>query len=92
MTTTSNSNPTRSEPLALAGFVLGIVSLVAWLVPLVGAPVSIVGAVLSGVGRGRARRSGARNGTQATVGFVLSLIGLVLTIASAAFGAYLATA
>lgn len=89
-TTTPNQQSTRSEPLALAGFVLGIVSLLAWLIPVLGAPVAIVGLVLSVLGRNRVRRHGARNGTQATVGIVLSTIGLVLSVGNAIVGIVLA--
>lgn len=94
MTTTPHTTGTsnRTEPLALAGFVLGLVSLLAWLIPLIGVPISIVGLVLSALGRGKVRRTGARNGTQAAVGIVLSAIGLVLAIGNAALGAYLAMA
>jgi hypothetical protein len=89
-TVTPETASTRTEPLALAGFVLGIVSLLAWLIPLVGAPVAVVGLVLSAVGRSKVARTGARNGTQAAVGIVLSVVGLVLSIGNAALGAYLA--
>jgi hypothetical protein len=93
MTTPSAARPstTRTEPLALAGFILGIVSLLAWLLPLVGIPVAVVGLVLSALGRSRVNRSGAPNGRQATVGLVLSCVGLVLALGNAALGAYLAT-
>ena len=80
----------QADAELIAGFVLGIVSLLAWLIPLVGAPVAVVGLVLSAVGRSKVARTGARNGTQAAVGIVLSVVGLVLSIGNAALGAYLA--
>lgn len=71
--TPSQLEPGRGQ--AVAGLVLGIIGLLAWLVPLLGVPVSIVGIVLSALGR----RSVSRR-TMATVGLVLSIISLVLTI------------
>lgn len=72
-----------SSGKAVASLVLGIVGLLAWLLPIIGLPVTIIGLVL-GIG---ARRS--PNSKMATAGIIMSLIGLVLTIANAAWGAYL---
>jgi hypothetical protein len=69
---------------ALAGMILGIISLVFWCIPLLGAPVAIVGLVLSNKGLKSSSRS------QAIAGFVTSIIGLVLTIINASIGAYMA--
>lgn len=92
MTTTSRrTSPPRSDPVALAGFALGITGLVAWLVPLLGAVVGVVGLVLSLLGRTRVRRSGARNGAHPAVGLVLSVLTLVLSTGNAALGAHLAS-
>jgi hypothetical protein len=69
---------TPAEPgkgLAVAGLVLGIISLVFCFVPYIGFPVSIVGIFLAAFGR----RSITRR-TMATVGLVLSIIGLVLAV------------
>ena len=71
--TLSQLEPGRGQ--AVAGLVLGIIGLLAWLIPLLGLPVSIVGIVLSALGR----RSVSRR-TMATIGLVLSIISLVLTI------------
>lgn len=56
--------------------ILGIIGLIAWFIPLFGAPVSIIGLVL-----------GVRKNY--TTGIVLNVIGLVLTVANAAIGAYM---
>lgn len=56
--------------------VLGILSLILWLLPILGAPISIVGLIL-----------GIRS--KYNVGIVLNVIGLCLTIANAAIGAYM---
>ena len=42
------TNP-KAESRALVGFVLGLVSIIAWLLPLIGYPVTIVGIVFSGL-------------------------------------------
>lgn len=78
--------PQQGGGLAIAALVLGIISLIAWLLPICGFPVAIVGLILGFIGR----RSPARRG-MATAGIVLNIIGLVLTIGSAAFGVYIAT-
>ncbi len=65
----------RGRGQAVAGLVLGIISLVAWLIPLIGAPVSIVGIILAALGR----RSLSRR-TMAGWGLALSILGLLLTI------------
>ena len=76
--------PEQGRGKAVAGLVLGIISMIAWLLPIVGLPISIVGIVLAAQGR----RSVSRR-TLATVGLVLSIIALVLTLINAALGAYL---
>ena len=61
---------------ALTGFILGIVSLVAWLLPIIGIPVAIVGLVFSIKG-------------SKTSGIVMNIIGLVLAAINSALGAVL---
>jgi len=58
---------------ATASFVLGIIGIVFWLVPIFAYPLNIVGLVL-GV---RAKKISITN--KGTAGFVLSLVGLILT-------------
>jgi hypothetical protein len=64
--------------------VVGIISMFTWLLPIVGIPVGGVGLFL-GI---RSRNRGG--GTLATIGLVLSAIGLLLAFINAAIGAYMA--
>jgi predicted Zn finger-like uncharacterized protein len=68
---------------ALAALILGCVSLVAWCLPILGLPVSITGLVLGIKG------IGSRSHGLAVAGVVLCVIGLMLSTANAAVGAYL---
>lgn len=68
----------QSEPgsgLAIAGFILGIISVVSFFIFYISIPVAIVGIVLSALGR----RSISRR-TLAIWGVVLSIIGLLLAV------------
>ncbi len=78
------SSPRPGSGLAIAGFVIGLAELVGWCLPLVGLPLGITGLVLSCKGLGSANRG------LAIAGIALNSIGLLLTLANAAFGAYLA--
>ena len=64
---------------------LGIIGMFAWLIPLFGLPISVVGIIMAALGR----RSVSRR-KMATIGLVLSIIALILTLLSAAFGVYIA--
>ena len=78
--------PTKSPDrggLAIGALVLGIGSLCAWFVPLCGFPVSVVGIVLGALSLGSSRRG------MAIAGLILAGIGLMLSLANAAFGAYM---
>jgi hypothetical protein len=68
---------------AIASLCLGLFGLIAWFLPIIGLPVTITGLVL-----GIKSLNGPRNG-MATTGIVLCIIGLVLSTANAAIGAYL---
>lgn len=68
---------------AIAGFVLGVFSLLAWLLPIIGLPVSIAGLVFGIKG------TRTESKVVAIIGIVLSVLGLVLSIVNAAIGAYL---
>jgi hypothetical protein len=79
----------QNEPgrgLALAGMILGIISIVAWIIPLTGYPVAIVGIILSALGR----RSVSRKG-MALAGLILSIIALALTLCNSVLGVLLAS-
>ena len=69
---------------ATIGLVCGLVSVVGWLLPILGLQLTIFGIVKSGNGLG------SLNGGRAVAGLVLSIIFLLLTIANAAVGAYMA--
>lgn len=73
--------PDSKSGLAIAGLVLGIISMVAWLLPICGFPISIVGIVLSGLGMGSTTRK-----TMATIGLVLSIVALALALGNSVLG------
>lgn len=75
----------KGRGLALAGMILGIISMITWLLPILGYPTAIVGLILSIIGR----RSVSRKG-MAITGIILSSIALVLTLCNSALGVYLA--
>lgn len=75
---------TREDNFAIAGFIVGIVSLCAWFLPCIGFPVTITGLVLSIMGL-----KSKKNKTFAIVGVVLCGLGLLASIINAAAGAYL---
>ena len=68
---------------AKAGFILGLVGILAWLLPIVGLPVTLCGIVFSAMGLSSSARGKAR------AGLILSVIFLVLTILNAIAGAAL---
>ena len=68
---------------AVASLCLGLFGLIAWFLPIIGLPTTITGLVL-----GIKSLHGPRRG-MATAGIVLCIIGLVASVANAAFGAYL---
>lgn len=67
---------------ANTGFILGLISIIAWFIPLFGYPVTICGIVNST--KGLKANEGK---TKATVGLVLSIIFLVLTLINSILGA-----
>jgi predicted Zn finger-like uncharacterized protein len=64
--------------------VLGLLGLVGWCLPIVGLPITIAGLTF-GVKSVNSSNRGA-----ATIGIVLNVIGLILTLINGALGAYLA--
>ena len=77
--------PVEKNGAAVAGLVIGIISMVAWLLPIVGVPLSIVGLILASRGRRL-----FTNRTMATAGLVLCIIALVLALINSAAGAMMA--
>lgn len=72
----------EADKKALTGFILGLVSIIAWLIPLAGYPVSICGIVFSSKGL----KSKINKG-KATAGLILSIIFLVFTFFNSLVGA-----
>lgn len=68
---------------AVASLTLGIVSMFAWFCPMIGLPVSILGIVFGSISRKK------RPGAMALAGIILSIIGLMLSLVNAIWGAYL---
>jgi len=79
---TAPQNPADWQ--AIVGISLGGVGMIAWFLPVCGFPVTIAALVFSLLGM----KSPARK-TLAIIGVALAGVGLVLTVISAAFGAYL---
>ncbi|MDD3481219.1 MAG: hypothetical protein PHW75_03310 [Patescibacteria group bacterium] len=74
-----------NDPLdkkAKTGFILGLVSIIAWLLPLVGYPVTITGIVFSALGLKAKNKKGL-----AIAGLVLSILFLVVTLINSIAGA-----
>lgn len=67
---------------ANTGFILGIVSIVAWFIPLFGYPVTICGIIFSSKGLASKNSHG-----KAIAGLVLSIIFLVITLINSIAGA-----
>jgi len=67
---------------ATAGFVLGLVGVLAWILPIFGLPINVTGLVLSAQSLSYSKRG------LAVAGLTLSIIGTVLTIINASIGAY----
>ena len=77
--------PVQKNGAAVAGLVLGIISMVAWLLPIAGIPLSIVGLVQSNRGMRLLPQRG-----MAIAGLVLCIIALALASINAIAGALLA--
>jgi hypothetical protein len=69
---------------ANVGFILGLVSIIAWFIPLFGYPVTIIGIVFSAMGMD------SKNKGKAIAGLVLSIIFLVITLINSIAGAVIA--
>ena len=71
---------------AMTGFVLGLISIIAWIIPLIGYPITILGIIFSALGLN------SKNKGKAIAGLILSIIFLILTFINSALGAILTTA
>ena len=80
---TAASLPRKGGKVAVASFILGLAGMAVWGFPVLGLPVTLIGLIFGIQGlRGRRKKL-------ATVGLVLSIIGLTATIVNSAIGAYL---
>lgn len=74
----------------VTGFVLGIISCLAWFLPIVGFPVSIIGLIFS-VRENKKPRPINSKFTQAEVSMILNTAGLIITIVNSFIGALIGT-
>ena len=74
------TSPDKGMGFAIAGLVLGIIAIISSWYPVCGLPIPIVGIVMSALGR----RSVSYR-TMATVGLVLSIIAIAISILTTAF-------
>jgi hypothetical protein len=77
------NNKDKKETLAMVGFILGIVSIIAWYIPLIGFPVTVGGIIFCGLGLN------SNNHGKAIAGLILSIIFLVVTLINSALGVIL---
>ena len=75
----------KDDKSALAGFILGLISIIAWLIPIIGGPIALCAIIFSSIGLKSTRRHG-----KALTGLVLGIIFLILAIINSIFGAALA--
>lgn len=86
-TVTSEPTPNKSSSNpAPVGFILGLVSIVAWILPLAGYPVTICGIVFS-TKQLKSENKSAR--TMAITGLILSIVFLVFTLINSIAGVFL---
>lgn len=79
-----NTNRTdKKATLGLIGFILGLVSIIAWYIPLIGVPVTICGIIFSGLGLNSSNRG------KAIAGLTLSIIFLIVSLINSALGVIL---
>lgn len=71
----------KIDKQALIGFILGLVSIIAWFIPLFGYPVTICGIVFSSKGLNSKLNKG-----KAITGLVLSIVFLVFTLINSLAG------
>lgn len=80
----NNKNSTdKKSTLGLIGFILGLVSIIAWYIPLIGVPVTICGIIFSGLGLK------SNNRGKSIAGLTLSIIFLVVSLINSALGVIL---
>ena len=72
----------KIDKKAKAGFILGLVSIVAWIIPLIGLPVTICAIVFSSLGL-----KSKANHSKAVAGLILGIVFVVLTLCNSIVGA-----
>lgn len=81
----SRNNTDKKATKAMIGFVLGLISIIAWFIPLFGFPVTICGIVFSSMGMN------SNNKGKAVAGLTLSIIFLVVTFINSVAGAVISS-
>lgn len=76
-----SSSDDKSDTSALTGFILGLISIVAWILPLLGYPVTICGIIFSVKGLKSINKRG-----KATAGLILSIIFLIASFINSIIG------
>ena len=79
-----NAIKSKKDSKATAGFVLGLISIIAWFIPLFGYSVTIIGIIMSGMGIKSNKK------TFAIIGLILSIIFLIVTLINSILGAVIA--
>ena len=81
----NGNNIDKKATKAMIGFILGLISIIAWFIPLFGFPVTICGIVFSAMGMKSSNKG------KAVAGLTLSIIFLVVTFINSVAGAMLAS-
>lgn len=77
----NKTSTSKKATQAMVGFILGLVSIIAWYIPLIGYPVTICGIIFSGLGMNSSNRG------KAIAGLTLSIVFLVITLINSMLGA-----
>ena len=75
----------KSDSRAKVGFILGLISIIAWIIPIFGLPITICAIVFSSLGFKSTTRKG-----KAIAGLVLGIVFLVLSVLNGIVGVILA--
>ena len=81
----NGNNIDKKATKAMIGFILGLISIIAWFIPLFGFPVTICGIVFSAMGMNSSNKG------KAVAGLTLSIIFLVVTFINSVAGAVISS-